>query len=124
MKSLYRIFLLAALLFSVGISAQVRNLSITEVPEELWNEAVLVDVRTPGEYEEGYIPGAMLIDISSDDFVDRISKIAKDCKVLLYCRSGRRSADASAILDSLGYTQVYNLEGGYERWKARKQKND
>jgi rhodanese-related sulfurtransferase len=122
MKPLKKIFLFVALLFCAGLFAQVRNISITEVPETLLDEGVLVDVRTPEEFEQGYVPGATLINFYDEDFIAQISKIAKDSKVLLYCRSGKRSADASAILDSLGYKEVYNLEGGYVRWEAAQKK--
>ncbi|MBL7472842.1 rhodanese-like domain-containing protein [Robertkochia sediminum] len=117
-----KIFLFAALLFSAGLFAQVNNISITEVPETLWEEGVLIDVRTPGEWEEGVVPGATLINFYDEDFVEKVSRFSKDKKLLLYCRSGRRSADASALLDSLGYKEVYNLEGGYVRWEAARQK--
>lgn len=121
-KPLKKIFLFVALLFSVGLFAQVNNLSITEVPETLWEEGVLIDVRTPGEWEEGYVPGATLINFYDEDFVEKVSRFSKDKKVLLYCRSGRRSAEAAALLDSLGYKEVYNLEGGYVRWEAAQKK--
>lgn len=117
-----RLFFLLSVLFCLGVQAQVKNISINEVPENLKKKAVLVDVRTPGEYAEGHLPEALNIDVNTDHFTERIAKIRKNKAVLLYCRSGHRSARAAAIMDSLGYRKVYNLEGGYLAWdEARKQ---
>ncbi|WP_224489008.1 rhodanese-like domain-containing protein [Robertkochia flava] len=115
-----RLFLLLFVMTITGLSAQVKNISITEVPEKLLERGVLVDVRTPVEFEEGHLPGALNIDVKSEEFINEVSGIRKNRNVLLYCRSGRRSARAAEILDSLGYKKVYNLEGGYLAWDAAK----
>lgn len=114
-----RIFFLLIFILSGSLQAQVNNLSINEVPEDLKKKSVLVDVRTPEEYAEGHLPEALNINIYADDFLSRMAKIRKNKKVLLYCRSGKRSARAAAMLDSLGYQKVYNLEGGYIAWKEQ-----
>ena len=118
-----RIFFLLIVLLSFNLSAQVKNISINEIPEDLKKRAVLVDVRTPEEYAEGHLPEAVNININSEDFIDKISRIRKNKNVLLYCRSGRRSARAASVMDSIGYSRIYNLEGGYVAWEeAAKQK--
>ncbi len=72
--------------------------------------AVVIDVRTPHEYEAGHIPGARLIPF--DQIESRAAELpAKDKPVLLYCRTGRRTALAAAALRQLGYTAVYDLQG-------------
>lgn len=77
----------------------------------------LVDVRTPQEYAEGHIDGALNINVQSDDFKELVLReLSKDSTVLVYCRSGRRSLDAAEILTSLGY-KVVNLKGGIIEWK-------
>lgn len=113
-----RLFFLLIFALSFGIQAQVTNISINEIPEKLQKKAVLVDVRTPGEYAEGHLPDALNIDVLAESFAEKIVKIRKNKNVLLYCRSGKRSLRAAAIMDSLGYKKVYNLEGGYIAWEG------
>ena len=78
----------------------------------------LVDVRTPDEYADGHIRGAKDIDIYNADFLPTALKtLDKSRPVAVYCRSGKRSADAAAKLASDGY-RVTNLEGGILAWTA------
>ena len=78
----------------------------------------LVDVRTPKEYSEGYIGKAKNINFFDDDFTTQMSKkIDKNKPVVLYCRSGRRSANAALKLKDLGFKQIYDLNGGILSWK-------
>lgn len=77
----------------------------------------LLDVRTPQEYAEGHIDGALNINVQSDDFQRMVEQeLSKDSTILVYCRSGRRSMDAAEILTKLGY-KVVNLKGGIIEWK-------
>jgi len=72
--------------------------------------AVVIDVRTPSEYEAGHIPGARLIPY--DQIAARTAELpARDRPVVLYCRTGRRTGIAAAALAQLGYTAVYDLQG-------------
>ena len=80
--------------------------------------AVLLDVRTPAEHQEGYIAGAMLIPLAELESQLSDSIPAKNTPVYIYCRSGRRSGIAVEKLKSLGYSDVHNL-GGLD--DARKQ---
>ncbi len=75
----------------------------------------LVDVRTAKEYAEGHIPGAVNIDVSSPDFVEKVSALDKKRTVALYCRSGRRSKRAAEQVVSLGF-EVVELNGGIISW--------
>lgn len=74
--------------------------------------AILIDVRTELEYDQGHIEGAVLIPSVE---IDQI-KYDKNKKIILYCRSGSRSKTASDILDKLGYKHIYNL-GSKDNWK-------
>lgn len=75
--------------------------------------ATLVDVRSPEEYAEGHIEGAVNIPVG--DIARRAGEIPKDKPVVVYCRSGVRSARAAGALKAAGYTQVYDL-GAMGRW--------
>ena len=94
------------------------SVSALEFEKEIKSDSVqLVDVRTPQEYAEGHIDGALNINIQSDDFEELVQReLSKDSTVLVYCRSDRRSLDAAEILTSLGYN-VVNLKGGIIEWK-------
>ncbi|MBT8297534.1 MAG: rhodanese-like domain-containing protein [Maribacter sp.] len=109
------IFLPILLLFVVGCS-QIKGKKITEVSQSELDTVVLVDVRTPKEFNAGHLENALNIDWYNDSFTKEFEKIDKNKTIYLYCRSGKRSADATNYLDSLGYKKVVNLEGGYLAW--------
>ena len=76
----------------------------------------LLDVRTLEEYTEGHIKNATLIDVNTDSFITSAeAKLDKKKTVAVYCRSGRRSANAASKLSSKGF-KVVNLEGGIIGW--------
>ena len=76
---------------------------------------VLVDVRTEEEYAEGHIEGALLLPLDQLETLAEEQLPDKDATILVYCRSGNRSAQASALLVELGYTQIYDF-GGIMDW--------
>ena len=82
-------------------------------------DAVIVDVRTPGEVAAGYIKGATVFaDINGADFTSQIAKLDKSKAYLVYCRSGARSSAAADYLTKQGFKKVYNLVGGISNWKG------
>jgi len=82
------------------------------------NNPVVIDVRTQEEFDAGYIAGATLIDISSPGFTDAISALDRSATYFVYCRSGNRSATATSAMIDLGFTKVYELDGGIVAWSA------
>jgi len=78
----------------------------------------LIDVRTPEEVAEGTIAGAINFDFRADDFTEKLKVLDKDKAVYVFCRSGGRSANAAAIMKELGFSEIYDLEGGITAWKA------
>jgi len=79
---------------------------------------VVIDVRTPAEFAEGHIARAQVVDISAADFADQIAKFDPSATYLVYCHSGNRSGQATAIMASLGFTSVYDLDGGTIAWQG------
>jgi thioredoxin 1 len=79
--------------------------------------ATLLDVRTPFEYENGHIENAILADFNSSDFENRIKDLDKKKPVFVYCLSGGRSRAAAQVLIDKGFSDVFELEGGIMRWK-------
>lgn len=78
----------------------------------------IVDVRTPEEYQQGYIPGAQLANVMEDHFRQQVDVLDREKALLLYCRSGNRSQKASQILKEMGFKNIYDLETGITGWKS------
>ncbi len=97
-----------------------------DLSQEEWTEqlnddgnAFILDVRTPEEVEDGFIPDSSNIDIYlGQEFINEIKKLDKSKNYYVYCRSGNRSAQACAIMNSLGFENAYNLEGGFNEWEG------
>jgi rhodanese-related sulfurtransferase len=99
-------------------TSQIEVISPEEMQEISQIEGVqLVDVRTPEEYEEGYIEGFQNIDFFSDTFTQEIEKLDKSKPVIVYCKSGRRSADCAKQLKEKGFVKIYDLDGGIVKWE-------
>lgn len=79
---------------------------------------IVLDVRTPAEIAAGKIPGAFDLDIQNSEFKAQVDKLDKSKTYLVYCKRGGRSSRACSILEEAGFEKVYNLEGGYDGWKA------
>ena len=78
----------------------------------------LVDVRQPGEYAKGHLPGARLIPLG--ELTERAAELDQDKRVIVYCRSGVRSKTACQILTRLGVEKVLNMEGGISSYQGEK----
>lgn len=83
------------------------------------NQVQLIDVRTPGEYADGHLQGATLINAQDGKFAQRVSELDTQQPVFVYCRSGRRSAMAAQRLAEMGFVQVIDLRGGIMAWSAK-----
>lgn len=80
----------------------------------------LIDVRTPEEYQQGAIEGAVLINFRDADFLESIvSKVDKEKPVYIYCAAGGRSNRAAHLLIKNGFKEVYDLDGGYSKWSKK-----
>lgn len=77
----------------------------------------IVDVRTQAEYEAGHIPGAVLVTLDTIGTAQPAALPDLNANLLVYCRTGVRSAQASAALAKIGYTHIYNMDGGITAWK-------
>ncbi len=98
--------------------------------EQLWSvefekalnedaNAVLIDVRTESEYDQGHLAGSLNIDIMGAGFEDQIKALDKSKDFFMYCRSGARSANACLVLKHIGVTtRIVNLEGGILDWRG------
>ena len=115
-------FLLVLLSGYFGFS-QVKTEPITEYsPNEVKN-GVLLDVRTPEEFQQGHLDHAVNINWYDTDFAKQTQNLDKEKPVYVYCKLGGRSAKAAKALDSLGFKNVVDLTGGYDAFKAGKKKH-
>ena len=90
-----------------------------------WNQlqadenAVVIDVRTPDEFNSGIIPGAINIDVyKGQGFIYQVEELDKTKNYYVYCKAGGRSAQACAVMNQLGFENTFNLEGGFMQWKG------
>ncbi|WP_299315866.1 rhodanese-like domain-containing protein [uncultured Aquimarina sp.] len=81
------------------------------------NNAIILDVRTEEEVEDGFIPNMLNLDIRmGQGFLDEVEKLDKSKNYYVYCRSGARSAQACALMNQMGFGTTYNLIGGFMNW--------
>ncbi|MFK7756225.1 MAG: rhodanese-like domain-containing protein [Flavobacteriales bacterium] len=86
---------------------------------ETLDNIVLVDVRTPEEWSEGVIDNAIKINFKDSDFEEKIAKLDKNAHTIVYCKSGGRSAKATALMSQLGFKNLYNLSDGYDGYSKK-----
>lgn len=99
----------------------IHNVSVSEFKTALQiADVTLVDIRTPQEYQQGHLEGAINIDWYQRSFRNLVLHIPKDKPILIYCRSGNRTSKTSGVLKSLGYSEIYNLERGINQWIIEK----
>ncbi len=99
------------------------DLTQAEWSNQLANDAdaVIIDVRTEAEIALGYIPLMKHIDIfNPGGFMEAAKQMVTSKNYYVYCRSGARSAQACAILNTLGFKNTYNLMGGFMEWQGEK----
>ena len=125
MKKLTIIFsLVVASIFvackDASLSKEIKVISPQEVRDAVYdsNKHQLIDVRTLEEFSEGHLKNAQNICITDADFEENVAKLDKNQPVYLYCRSGKRSASAAEILKDMGFTEIYDMEGGILKWES------
>jgi len=124
MKKIFVFLGIVLPLLVLSCKSEVKEDPKIVTPEEMQtilelDDVQLVDVRTPEEYKEGYIKNSQNIDYQSPTFDDDIKKLDKSKPVILYCKSGNRSAKCAKKLIEAGFEQVYELEGGITEWKYK-----
>jgi thioredoxin 1 len=82
------------------------------------SSATIIDVRTPEEFQGGHLIDAVNFNVLAPDFQAQVSKLDRDQPVFVYCKAGGRSADASEIMKDMGFTIIYDMQGGYKAWSA------
>ena len=119
----YILALLFVSFLSVGCKGQVSN--VKTIPPTAFSgkinttpNAQILDVRTPEEYAGQHLDNTVNVNWRGSDFADKASKYDKKIPVFVYCMSGGRSKQAAAKLQELGFTTIYELQGGIIKWNA------
>lgn len=83
------------------------------------DNAIILDVRTEDEFNDGYIPNAINIDIyKGQGFIYKLDELDKSKNFYVYCKAGGRSLQACKIMNQMGFENTYNLLGGFMEWKG------
>lgn len=107
------LILLMLLFISAQMSAQFKSVPISNWNDLKSENAILVDVRTVQEFEQGHLCEAKNVDFKATDFKAKIQELPKDSIIYVYCKTGVRSENAATLMTKLGYRNVVNLEGGF-----------
>ena len=94
------------------ISADAAAAVLADAPDDL----VILDVRTPEEYAEGHLDGAVLVDFYDADFADQLAELDPAVPYLVYCRSGNRSGQTLPLMEQLGFGSASDIDGGILAW--------
>ena len=117
-----KVFFIFIMMYSFSSCAQETKqhqlISQQEFAKILTKGIQLLDVRTPQEYKQGYIEGAILINFFDSDFVTKVSsRFDKNKPLYIYCAVGGRSNKAAKKLIADGFDSIYDLKGGFTKWK-------
>lgn len=137
MKSISISYILILSIFSMAACAQNNKTAASEVVAEpasaiamnintdefarLMQEkknVIILDVRTDEEIAQGFIEGQTQIDFYDETFKEQLAALDRNKPVMVYCRSAGRSTEVLGMMSEMGFKEVYNLEGGFEAWKA------
>ncbi len=131
MKRLLLILLVTAVILTVGctktttpepetptqIIADISTQDAYALIEEN-TDLIIIDVRTPAEFDSGHIENAINLNYQSETFGDELNDLEKDKTYLVYCAVGGRSAYARDMMQGLGFMEVYNMLSGINQWKV------
>tara|TARA_R110002050_G_scaffold175846_1_gene308681 strand:- start:345 stop:665 length:321 start_codon:yes stop_codon:yes gene_type:complete len=97
------------------------NINAVVFEKEIENtpDAIVLDVRTPWEFESGHLENALHIDFFSSNLEAELNKLDKSKYYLIYCRSGARSYSACSVMASNGFAKVANMMGGIMAWQGK-----
>ena len=129
MRRLLIVISLSFLVLTVAVltvsckNEQGENIEVV-TPEEMQEiseleDVQLIDVRTPEEFDEGRIANSQNIDYFSETFEEDIQKLDKTKPVVVYCKSGKKSAECADKMKDKGFVKIYDLEGGIAKWKYK-----
>lgn len=107
-------------MFMFGCNSEVIDLNAQDSKELISsvNDLVIIDIRTPEEFESGHLENAINIDFYGE-FKNNIDKLDKSKSYLIYCRTGSRSRSAKQIMSDLGFKSIYHMQSGITEWISK-----
>lgn len=121
MKSLLSFVVALALstLFNTAMAADAKNISVDEAAKLLKTDTniVVLDVRTPGEFESGHIKGATNINLNDKDFKKRVAALDKSKTYIIHCAAGGRSTKACEQIKGMKFKNMLHMNEGFNAWK-------
>lgn len=95
-----------------------KNISVQEAADLLKQDKVLIlDVRSGEEFAVGHLPHAENMNFFGGRFENDLAELPRDAEILIYCRSGTRSAAAAAMMEEQGFSHVFHMNQGFDAWK-------
>jgi rhodanese-related sulfurtransferase len=118
------LLLVSAVAMPVMGGSAVTNVSVGKAQTLLKERAgkadfVILDVRTPEEFAEGHIDGAVNLDVQARDFEKKLRVLDRKKSYLVYCRTGNRSRKATVAMEALGFRSIFHMTEGIVRWKQQ-----
>ncbi len=100
-------------------AVEIRDIEAAEAARLIAKDdaVVILDIRTPGEFSQGHIKGAMNIDYMADDFATKLAALDKDDTYIMHCQSGGRSGKSLSQFRELGFATVLHMEAGFAGWQ-------
>ena len=110
--------------FSLAAVARATDVSVEQARKLIRERGgkagfVLLDVRTPAEFADGHLPGAVNLDIQARDFLTRLGGLDRGKTYLVYCRSGNRSTKAAQAMERMEFPRVYHMREGMIGWEKK-----
>ena len=118
------LLLVSAVAMPVMGGSAVTNVSVGKAQTLLKERAgkadfVILDVRTPEEFAEGHIDGAVNLDVQARDFEKKLRALDRKKSYLVYCRTGNRSRKATVAMEALGFRSIFHMNEGIVKWKQQ-----
>ena len=113
---------LACILLLAAVQVSAKDISVKDAVALLQNPPqglTIVDVRTPAEFRDGHLAGAVNMDFFGASFDSQILALPKDKPILLYCRTGNRSAGAYDVMEKEGITNILHMNEGITGWQKQ-----
>ena len=119
MKKLALLLTLLIPTFATFAGDKAKDIPVSEAEKLVKEGKVLVlDVRTPEEFQDGHIEGAKNVNFNSKDFAEKIKALATDKPVLVHCQGGGRSGKSLPLLEQLNFPAIYHMNEGFGEWEA------
>lgn len=116
------IFVITLTFSSINSFSQEPNnylVNVNDLKELFISKSLLIDVRTPEEFQEGTIENAINLNFYEENFNDEVEKLDRHIPVVLFCKAGGRSAQAYEIFKQKGFKNIKEIDGGYDAWSQK-----